>query len=368
MRPGREPIPFLGHGLLLTTSLLVLVTGCTHSYETARADRPLALPKDHVNHPRFKDEWWYWNGHLTTHDGRPIDFSITFARHNTTGDKFLGFPVLSLPPNKYFSFVAITDPGAGKYYSRTKLSSPDFWAAGADDDRLFVWHDSWSAQWVDDAFYVVVHAGERTLQLRLRPEKPAVLYGEQGFVDPVSSPHYVYSYSRLSVTGSFVEGGTSSLVKGIAWFDHVIGTLETHETLGWDYMTLQLDDGYDYFHDQIWKKGGGKVLYESFEVGPDGRVVKFPEGQVVLENRRIWESPESGHSYRLDWVVRAPGLELHLVPVVDDQEFRYKAISGFWEGAVQVTGIHQGRPVTGRGQLETITRKGLPTFGLRLGQ
>lgn len=47
-------------------------------------DQGIVLPRDHAAHPRFKTEWWYWNGHLSAEDGQQFGFQLRKLRmdHN----------------------------------------------------------------------------------------------------------------------------------------------------------------------------------------------------------------------------------------------------------------------------------------------
>ena len=73
---------------------------------------------------------------------------------------------------------------------------------------------------------------------------------------------------------------------------------------------------------------------------------------------RTWTSPRTGYAYPVEFVVRAGGIDYHLVPLMDDQELDSRLTTGtvYWEGAVRAT--RGGRPV-GRGYLE-LTGYGAP--------
>ena len=43
-------------------------------------DRVITLPADHVSHPDYKVEWWYYTGNLDTRDGRRFGYQVTFFR------------------------------------------------------------------------------------------------------------------------------------------------------------------------------------------------------------------------------------------------------------------------------------------------
>ena len=336
-------------------------------FEVPRASRPMVIPDDHSMHPEFKTEWWYWNGHLATEGGDRYDFILSFTRHDTRGDRWYGLPLLLLPRQSYIGMFAITDRRRGTYSARTKVNVPDFWAAGADTESMRVWHDSWRARWDGDGFHIVARIRDRELDLRLVPEKPAAIYGTGGFVDVPGAPHYVYSYTRIRVEGTLADGGSRQALSGIAWFDHFIGHTQSSHYRAWDWLSVQLDDGYDYMFAQLRAPDGGTLAYANFEVAPDGTVARLPDGEPRWTLRRTWPSGRSDAVYRLGWTIAAPGLILDVNPVIDDQEFHDPPIQRFWEGAVSVRGRHNGVSVTGEGYLETVAEGGLPLDGLRFG-
>ena len=52
----------------------------TPSYAPVVAGHPLQFPADYGSHPQFRTEWWYVTGWLTTEQGEPLGFQITFFR------------------------------------------------------------------------------------------------------------------------------------------------------------------------------------------------------------------------------------------------------------------------------------------------
>ena len=85
---------------------------------------------------------------------------------------------------------------------------------------------------------------------------------------------------------------------------------------------------------------------------PDGGSRPLALADFQIARAGEWRSPRSGAKYPARWRVRVPSedLDLDVRPLLADQEldvsFRY------WEGAVEVTGTHRGRPVKGHGYVE----------------
>jgi predicted secreted hydrolase len=49
-------------------------------YPPVAPGRVLAFPADFGAHPDYRTEWWYVTGWLTTPDGKPLGFQVTFFR------------------------------------------------------------------------------------------------------------------------------------------------------------------------------------------------------------------------------------------------------------------------------------------------
>ena len=138
----------------------------------------------------------------------------------------------------------------------------------------------------------------------------------------------------------------------------------TAEQEGWDWFSLQLDDGRDLMvyalrlaSDDSGSQAGGleRVLDPASSgtlVEPDGAARHLELSDVEIEPLERWESPRSGAVYPVRWRLRVPdaGIDLVITTPVEDQEldvgFRY------WEGTVTAEGTSAGRPVSARGYVE----------------
>jgi len=208
-------------------------------------------------------------------------------------------------------------------------------------------------------------ASDLSLDLELRATKPLVAHGDRGLSpksdEPGNASYYV-GYTRMATRGRIgkVE------VSGEAWFDHEWGTSALGSgVVGWDWFSLQLDDGREVMFFQLRRRGGeiepasGGTL-----VGPDGRTRRLNRDDVQIEVLRRWTSPETGATYPSRWrmLVQAEGLDLIIEPWLDSQEMRTSFV--YWEGGVRVSGTGvrtsgaggQPRsarlPMTGQGYVE----------------
>ena len=160
--------------------------------------------------------------------------------------------------------------------------------------------------------------------------------------------------------------GEMVAVTGASWMDHEFGTtfLEASQ-VGWDWFSLQLDDGSDLMLFQLRRTSGEPDPHSSGTwVDAAGVATGLRAGEFTLVPGRRWSSPSSEAVYPLEWRIELPGREarLDISAVVDAQELDMGASTGliYWEGAVTVSGQVDDRAVSGRGYLEMTGYAGRP--------
>ena len=122
-------------------------------YARAIEPREFHFPQDHGAHPDFQTEWWYYTGHLQAADGRKFGYELTFFRRglNRTEQTQEGFAPSQEPSrwrihDLYLAHFALTDLAQGQFHYAERISREGLGKAGADQDRLRVWIDRWSAE------------------------------------------------------------------------------------------------------------------------------------------------------------------------------------------------------------------------------
>jgi predicted secreted hydrolase len=166
--------------------------------------------------------------------------------------------------------------------------------------------------------------------------------------------HY-YSLTRLETSGTLSVGGETFAVEGLSWFDHEWATNQLGaDQAGWDWFSLQFDDGSELMLFQLRTKAGAHDRWSGGSwIAADGTVTRIASDGFTLEPSAVWKSAATDGAYPLRWRVSVPGLAL----VVDvearmkDQELRLQPIA-YWEGAVKATGQRAGREVRALGYLE----------------
>ena len=62
------------------TPASIAMDGASDSFDIAAPGYQYQFPQDHAAHERFRTEWWYYTGQLTSSAGRRFGFQLTFFR------------------------------------------------------------------------------------------------------------------------------------------------------------------------------------------------------------------------------------------------------------------------------------------------
>ncbi|HSO76175.1 MAG TPA: lipocalin-like domain-containing protein [Blastocatellia bacterium] len=328
-------------------------------WREAEAGYQYAFPRDHSSHDEYGIEWWYYTGNLQTRAGRRFGYQLTFFR--------VGVDRKSVNPSRwavrdlYIAHFAISDIDRESFHSFERINRAAIGWAGADSASYRVWNDDWVARLDEQAHVLNAKDEDYELSLRLDPAKPEAIHGENGISKKGAAggnaSHY-YSLTRLKTSGSLMIGGESFEVDGLSWMDHEFGTsfLEV-EQAGWDWFSIQLEDGRDLMVFQIRRSDGSIDPHSSGTlIEADGRTTHIPRDELKLIPGEAWRSAASGASYPARWTIELPryGLRLIVRPAFNDQELRTTESTGvtYWEGSVVIEGSSADQPVRGRGYLE----------------
>lgn len=366
-----KPLKILAPALLAAGTLVYIA--CSDEpdgFRHASPDRGITLPADHAAHPDYKNEWWYYTGHLRSRDGRRFGFQLTWFRVGLTKEQQEGsrFKVNTF----YFAHFTVTDKDRGTFLHAERSSrGGEYDDAGADARVLRTWIDDWRLEGLGEMFYLSGRTDTMALSLIATPGKPAVLQGENGYSrkgDVATNASMYYSMPRLGVVGVLMIDGTPLEVEGEAWMDHEFGTSQLGaEQVGWDWFSLQLAGNRELMLYGLRRADGSYDPNASGSyIKPDGTRVPLTPADYRIEVLDRWTSPKSGATYPSRWRVTVPklGIEAMVTPYVADQELQTENSSRvtYWEGAVNVDATVQGQPAGGEGYVELTGYAGALSF------
>jgi predicted secreted hydrolase len=351
-----------------TSSLFELITdtivGEAEPLRDGTEFDPVVLPRDLAAHANVQTEWWYYTGHVRSTSGREYGFELVFFKRRTDLDKFAIIPLRLIGNPYYFAHFAITDKDSKtfRYAHRKSTNGPFDLPATASESHYYLNLGDWSIRQSGDSH--IVRAGlddGTTLEATLTPEKSAVMNGIDGvsFKDEGEASRY-FSYTRMRVEGSLLSGRTSEKVEGSAWMDREFGTwTPTENQKGWDWFSIQLDNGCDLMCYQLRDSAGEVSPFSSGSfVDEHSTVTPLVSKDVSISPIGTWKSSRSGAAYPSGWKIVVPrlALDLRVEPVMQDQELdtRGSTMIVYWEGACEVTGTAGDGGISGRAYVELV--------------
>jgi predicted secreted hydrolase len=195
------------------------------------------------------------------------------------------------------------------------------------------------------------------IDLILEDLKGPIFHGDQGYsrkgLEPGNASYY-HSQTRLLTSGRVETENGSYQVKGLSWKDHEYSTSALSDgQVGWDWFSIQLEDGNELMVFQIRRQDGSVDPYSSGTwINTKGETTHLDQESFEIQVQDSWRSPNSGAEYPAEWRLIIPSLDLSLnvKPYMADQEMDVSYT--YWEGAVEVNGTSRGVLISGNGYVE----------------
>jgi predicted secreted hydrolase len=152
--------------------------------------------------------------------------------------------------------------------------------------------------------------------------------------------------------------GRKLAVTGTSWMDHEFFTGAMAPNLaGWDWFSLQLEDGWEVMLYLLRQKDGTMDPASSGTlIDPQGHTRHLQFSDFQVKPTGAWTSPHTGAKYPAGWeiAIPGPGYRLRLTPTRPDQEIRAQvpAKVTYWEGEIKIEGLKNHNPLTGAGYAE----------------
>ena len=337
------------------------------AWKEAAAGYRFVFPRDHASHPDYKIEWWYYTGNLETPQGRRFGYQLTFFR--------VGVDPMPVNPSRwavrdlFMAHLAVSDPSGRRYRFAERLSRAGPGLSGADASQYRVWNDDWTASLdeQEQGRHLLRAADARAaVNLVLQEGKRPVVNGIDGIsqkgAQAGNASHY-YSITRMPTRGSLVVDGETFDVAGVSWMDHEFGTsfLEP-EQQGWDWLSLQLQDGRELMLYQMRRGDGSRDPRSSGTIVDRGGSARhLSAGDFTLRTAGPTVRAPSGATYPIRWNVQIPAeqLILEVTTPLENQELSTEGAGvSYWEGLIDVVGTSRGAPLAGKGYLEMTGYRG----------
>jgi len=167
--------------------------------------------------------------------------------------------------------------------------------------------------------------------------------------DPGNASYY-YSITRLKTRGTVKIGAEQFQITGLSWLDREWSTSALGENqVGWDWFSLQLDEGTDLMFYNLRNREGGSDPHSA------GTILTANNNQILLSHNNLdlvpvrWWTNSKGVEYPVAWELYIKPQERKLVveSVINNQEMNLSV--NYWEGMVTVS---ENSKQIGKGYLE----------------
>ena len=284
-----------------------------------------------------------------------------------------------------FAHAAIADPVRGRLRPAQRAARAGFGLAYAKEGDVDVRLDDWSMRPVQASRYRAIARGDDfSFALDLDATQPPMLQGDRGYSrkgpDPRAASYY-YSLPQLVVTGEVTIDGKSRQVRGRAWFDHEWSSdYVDREARGWDWLGVNLNDGGALMAFRMRGAQGGSrwasatlqrsAAAQSPASSADPRVgssSRTPGSAPVAAETAMsvgpdqiewlpvatWQSPRTGVTYPIRWIVHIDDRRYRVEPLLQDAELDSRSTTGilYWEGPIRLVDEATGQEL-GLGYLE----------------
>ena len=315
----------------------------------------IVLPRDAGPHHE-RSEWWYYTGHLNS-GSNEWGFEVTIFRYDMLA-------LTGSPDVGYMCHVAVVDKVAKEHYHTDSISfETNAWQNApvlldVDNCRFELGGDG------RDHIHATIPQGKEkdhkadpwTFDLTTEPKKRPARHGGDGII-PMSAnagASWYYSYTRLAAQGTLSTPKGDFAVKGQAWMDHQWGGFDIVDFKGWDWWSLQFDDGWEIMLFQFTDWNGKLASQAGTIVDPAGNLTELDGlDAFAVKSLRKWASPHTDGIYPLDWDITIPAMEwkFGVTTSVDDQEM-YNPAQNYWEGETTLKGTRGATPLAGVGYTE----------------
>jgi predicted secreted hydrolase len=352
---GKEPQAFARPVVLADDHVDDQVSG----FMRANGPADLVFPADHGPHVDYQTEWWYYTGNLSTAQGRNFGYQLTFFRRALQPAELRTDRESAWAADQvYMAHFALTDIAGSAFWAFERFARGAAGLAGANAAPYQVWLEDWQVEELEPGVARMRAAQEDVaLDLVLTDSKGPILQGARGYSPKGPQPgnaSYYYSLTRLETAGTVQVADAVYPVTGLSWMDHEWSTSALAvDQVGWDWFSIQMDDGSELMVFQLRKADGSIDLYSSGTfIAPDGSTRFLSRDDFEIRVEDTWRSPHSGAIYPAGWTVRVPAVELTLEiePHLADQELNVSY--AYWEGAVRVDGKRAGQVIRGNGYVE----------------
>lgn len=314
----------------------------------------ISFPSDHAQHRDFDIEWWYLTANLQDQNKHKYGLQWTLFRfRNPTQNQAWG--------DQHIYMAHASVHSTEQHWFKEKFARGGVGNAGQLLSPFTLFIDDWrlnNTQNTNDLFPSTLQfslplaKGEDPnnkidIEIALTQTGPFVKHGENGFsIKSGSSSHASHYYSApfIRVNGTITRYENNAKIKktitGDAWFDQEwTSQLIDKQTLGWDWLSLHLDDGSKLMAFRMRLQDQPDYITGSY-ITADGELTTLNPSDIDLKPVSISKVGEK--KLPLSWAIEIPSKQVSIiVHTVKDDQWNPSTIA-YYEGMLTIQGSHNG--------------------------
>ncbi|RCU52476.1 iron ABC transporter permease [Corallincola holothuriorum] len=345
----------------------LLQGGDTQRFLQALPGKPLRFPTDHGEHPDYRIEWWYLTANLEDESGAQYGVQFTLFRSalapSEGDDESSALGGVKDKPNAwnnrqiYMAHAALTTPKS--HYHGEKFVRGGVGLVDVSAQPFMVRIEQWQLATINRQakglmpLVLQVDTAQFTIDLTITGQERPVLHGQQGF----SQKHpdamvgsYYYSLPHLALTGEITlkaplqadnDAGLDPelnpvertlTVTGEGWLDREWSSQYlAADQLGWDWLSLHLDDGRALMAFRLRQKKGKHFVYGTL-IDAEGNGTALSANDLSF--RPVSWQTVDGKTLPLAWRVILAEHDIDVeVAALHGEQFM-KTLFPYWEGVV----------------------------------
>ena len=309
------------------------------------ADTPVLLPDDHASHPGFSLEWWYFTATLSDADGTPYGLQFTLFRLRQPKARQSDWS----NDQRWLAHTSLHSPDS--HYFEEKVARGGVGNAGVSSNPFRAFIDHWQWQSADTALPGEMFPGvlstsvddSALLRLSLTTTGPPVRHGGNGYsVKSADGKFRSYYYSQpfIEVSGALTINNQTIDVTGNGWFDHEwTSQLASDQALGWDWLSLSLDDGRKLMAFTMYVEGSDPYTTGTL-ISPDGVTRTLSADEITLSPTGYEQYAGKKLPVKRLLSIHSEGVELTIAAFKPGQW--NPGVVSYYEGRIEATGTQKG--------------------------
>lgn len=348
----------VGFVFLLIFGFVAQGGSARENFQIARKGYEWDFPRDHFSHPDYRTEWWYLTGILESGQ-KQYGYQFTIFRQGLNGEPSTNSRWFS--DQVYLGHFSWIDLNGETHRSFQMLSRELSGVAFADTHSPGSIRLRTARLTPGNPWQLTINQGQTKLQLRLKPTRPPLFQGPDGYSRKGSEPGQAsqyYSFTRMKTEGRRVTASGTQVLHGITWFDQEFGSSQLSDRQeGWDWISLRLSNGADLMVYRLREEDGSITPQSSATIRyRNGAVEYIGASDWQMKPVEYWKSSETGARYPVEWNLLIPQKNIN-VTVRSRFPQQEMVLAGaltapYWEGVIRAEGQWGDGSVKGEGFLE----------------